>query len=88
LAGRTHVRGPIAAFDLITDQKNSAHFTEELAAKEVLEILDLYAAVYKVKLSHLDSTGLYWISLQELLAVPVVRGKYVLPTLYLLSVFR
>lgn len=51
MAGGTHVRLPIASFNLITDEKNSAHFTEELAAKEVLEILDLYAAVYTVNAS-------------------------------------
>lgn len=39
---------------------HTAHLTEELAAKEVLEILELYAGVY-----------------EQLLAVPVVRGKYV-----------
>lgn len=31
----------------------SAHLTEELAAKEVLEILDLYAAVYNVRILYL-----------------------------------
>ncbi|KAJ9349774.1 hypothetical protein C8Q69DRAFT_108210 [Paecilomyces variotii] len=44
--------------EFLWQEGHTAHLTEELAAKEVLEILDLYAAVYN-----------------ELLAVPVVRGK-------------
>lgn len=39
---------------------HTAHLTEQLAEKEVLEILELYAGVY-----------------EQLLAVPVIRGKYV-----------
>lgn len=44
--------------EFLWQEGHTAHLTEELAGKEVLEILELYAGVY-----------------EQLLAVPVVRGK-------------
>ncbi|RDW80730.1 putative proline-tRNA ligase [Coleophoma crateriformis] len=44
--------------EFLWQEGHTAHLTEELAGKEVLEILELYAGVY-----------------EELLAVPVVRGR-------------
>ncbi|KAK3937597.1 hypothetical protein QBC46DRAFT_392417 [Diplogelasinospora grovesii] len=48
----------LRAREFLWQEGHTAHLTEELAAKEVLEILELYAGVY-----------------EQLLAVPVVRGK-------------
>ncbi|KAI0200512.1 prolyl-tRNA synthetase [Astrocystis sublimbata] len=48
----------LRAREFLWQEGHTAHLTEESASKEVLEILELYAAVY-----------------EELLAVPVVRGK-------------
>ncbi|RFU76548.1 proline--trna ligase [Trichoderma arundinaceum] len=44
--------------EFLWQEGHTAHLTEELAGKEVLEILELYAGVY-----------------EQLLAVPVVRGR-------------
>lgn len=44
--------------EFLWQEGHTAHLTEDLAGKEVLEILELYAGVY-----------------EELLAVPVVRGR-------------
>jgi prolyl-tRNA synthetase len=44
--------------EFLWQEGHTAHLTEQLAATEVLEILELYAGVY-----------------EQLLAVPVVRGK-------------
>ncbi|CAJ2506986.1 Uu.00g081720.m01.CDS01 [Anthostomella pinea] len=48
----------LRAREFLWQEGHTAHLTEELAGKEVLEILELYAGVY-----------------EQLLAVPVVRGK-------------
>jgi prolyl-tRNA synthetase len=48
----------LRAREFLWQEGHTAHLTEALAKKEVLQILDLYAAIY-----------------EELLAVPVVRGK-------------
>ncbi|KAI1335554.1 prolyl-tRNA synthetase [Xylariaceae sp. FL0016] len=48
----------LRAREFLWQEGHTAHLNEELAAKEVLEILELYAGVY-----------------EQLLAVPVVRGK-------------
>ncbi|KAI0505990.1 prolyl-tRNA synthetase [Xylaria bambusicola] len=48
----------LRAREFMWQEGHTAHLTEELAAKEVLEILELYAGVY-----------------EQLLAVPVIRGK-------------
>ena len=48
----------LRAREFLWQEGHTAHLTEQLAGKEVLEILELYAGVY-----------------EELLAVPVVRGK-------------
>ncbi|KAI1636696.1 prolyl-tRNA synthetase [Biscogniauxia mediterranea] len=48
----------LRAREFLWQEGHTAHLTEELASKEVLEILELYAGVY-----------------EQLLAVPVVRGK-------------
>ncbi|KAK7755521.1 hypothetical protein SLS62_002453 [Diatrype stigma] len=55
-AGDKDLEVPVAVRP--TSEAVIAHLTEELAGKEVLEILELYAGVY-----------------EQLLAVPVVRGK-------------
>ncbi|KAI1084930.1 prolyl-tRNA synthetase [Whalleya microplaca] len=48
----------LRAREFLWQEGHTAHLTEELAGKEVLQILELYAGVY-----------------EQLLAVPVVRGK-------------
>ncbi|KAL1841330.1 hypothetical protein VTJ49DRAFT_7167 [Mycothermus thermophilus] len=48
----------LRAREFLWQEGHTAHLTEELAGKEVLEILELYAGVY-----------------EQLLAVPVVRGR-------------
>lgn len=48
----------LRAREFLWQEGHTAHLSEELAGKEVLEILELYAGVY-----------------EQLLAVPVVRGK-------------
>lgn len=48
----------LRAREFMWQEGHTAHLTEELAGKEVLEILEFYAGVY-----------------EELLAVPVVRGR-------------
>ena len=48
----------LRAREFLWQEGHTAHLTEELSAKEVMEILELYAGVY-----------------EQLLAVPVVRGK-------------
>ncbi|KAK3315081.1 proline-tRNA ligase-like protein [Apodospora peruviana] len=48
----------LRAREFLWQEGHTAHLTEELAAEEVLQILELYAGVY-----------------EQLLAVPVVRGK-------------
>ncbi|KAI1331162.1 prolyl-tRNA synthetase [Xylariaceae sp. FL0255] len=48
----------LRAREFLWQEGHTAHLTEESSAKEVLEILELYAGVY-----------------EQLLAVPVVRGK-------------
>ena len=48
----------LRAREFLWQEGHTAHLTEELAGKEVLDILELYAGVY-----------------EQLLAVPVVRGK-------------
>ncbi|KAI0021993.1 prolyl-tRNA synthetase [Xylariomycetidae sp. FL0641] len=48
----------LRAREFLWQEGHTAHLTEDLAGKEVLEILELYAGVY-----------------EQLLAVPVVRGK-------------
>lgn len=48
----------LRAREFMWQEGHTAHLTEELAGKEVLEILEFYAGVY-----------------EQLLAVPVVRGK-------------
>ncbi|KAF2263805.1 prolyl-tRNA synthetase [Lojkania enalia] len=48
----------LRAREFLWQEGHTAHLTEQLAEKEVLEILELYAGVY-----------------EQLLAVPVVRGK-------------
>ncbi|EGS21747.1 proline-tRNA ligase-like protein [Thermochaetoides thermophila DSM 1495] len=48
----------LRAREFLWQEGHTAHLTEEQAAKEVLEILELYAGIY-----------------EQLLAVPVVRGR-------------
>jgi prolyl-tRNA synthetase len=48
----------LRAREFLWQEGHTAHFTEELAGEEVLQILELYAGVY-----------------EQLLAVPVVRGR-------------
>jgi prolyl-tRNA synthetase len=48
----------LRAREFLWQEGHTAHLTEELAGKEVLDILELYAGVY-----------------EQLLAVPVVRGR-------------
>src|SRR5689334_12696343 len=48
----------LRAREFLWQEGHTAHLTEDLAGKEVLEILELYAGVY-----------------EQLLAVPVVRGR-------------
>ncbi|KAI2642623.1 proline-tRNA ligase-like protein [Xylaria nigripes] len=48
----------LRAREFLWQEGHTAHLTEESSAKEVLEILELYAGVY-----------------EQLLAVPIVRGK-------------
>ncbi|KAL1896893.1 hypothetical protein Cpir12675_002614 [Ceratocystis pirilliformis] len=48
----------LRAREFMWQEGHTAHLTEELAGKEVLEILELYAGIY-----------------EQLLAVPVVRGR-------------
>ncbi|KAK0636486.1 hypothetical protein B0T17DRAFT_613210 [Bombardia bombarda] len=48
----------LRAREFLWQEGHTAHLTEQLAAEEVLQILELYAGVY-----------------EQLLAVPVVRGK-------------
>ncbi len=43
---------------VVADRK-SAHLSEELAAKEVLEILELYAGVYEVGLTSNSGAARY-----------------------------
>ena len=59
----------LRAREFLWQEGHTAHLTEELAAQEVLQILELYAGIY-----------------EQLLAIPVVRGKYVvaIPTAWFL----
>lgn len=50
LARRTHVCSFFSLSKMLL-MFGSAHLTEELAAKEVLEILELYAGVYEARSS-------------------------------------